>query len=246
MEPANARLRLLVGLGNPGRQYARTRHNAGFWWIDRLADAQRVSLTVENRFNGVVGRLGTDCWLLMPTTFMNRSGQAVSALARFYRIAPDEILVVHDELDLPPGQVRLKLGGGTAGHNGLRDVAMQLGTGEFWRMRLGIGHPRNDPEAPREVVDYVLQRPALEEERMILEAIDKSVGAWPLLQSGELERTMHVLHTRPKPPKSPDASKGPEIPTAPGPAKPSAAPTRRSSGAFSSPDDPSSEEPGGQ
>jgi PTH1 family peptidyl-tRNA hydrolase len=197
MEPARARLRLLVGLGNPGRQYAHTRHNAGFWWIERLAASNGVTLASEGKFFGLVGRIGGDCWLLMPQTFMNRSGQSVAALARFYRVAPREILVVHDELDLQPGEVKLKQGGGTAGHNGLRDIGTQLGTGDFWRLRIGIGHPRNDPQSRVDVVDYVLQRPRPDEERAIDESVARSLEAWPLLQSGDLERAMHVIHTRP-------------------------------------------------
>lgn len=202
MEPAFAKLRLVVGLGNPGRQYARTRHNAGFWWVERLAEDRRVALAQESRFQGLAGRLGPDCWLLMPQTFMNRSGFAVAALARFYRIAPAEILVVHDELDLKPGDVRLKLGGGNAGHNGLRDIVAQLGTGEFWRLRLGIGHPREDPEARIEVVDYVLQRAGEDEQKAIDGAIAKSLAVWPVLERGDVERAMHMLHSKPRAPKA--------------------------------------------
>ena len=138
-------IRLVVGLGNPGPEYVDTRHNAGFWWVDALAHDLRAVLKPEGKFLGLAGRAqyeDRDVWLLQPTTFMNRSGQSVAALARFYKILPNEILVVHDELDLLPGDVKLKLGGSHAGHNGLKDIQAMLGTADFWRLRLGIGHPR--------------------------------------------------------------------------------------------------------
>lgn len=204
MESARARLRLLVGLGNPGRQYASTRHNAGFWWVERIAAAHAVPLVPESKFQGVVGKLGADCWALMPQTYMNRSGYSVAGIARFYRIVPEQILVVHDELDLKPGDVRLKLGGGNAGHNGLRDVTAQLGSGNFWRLRIGIGHPRNDPQTQIDVVDYVLHRPSADDRRLIEDAIARSVALWPVLADGELERAMHLLHSKPRPAKPAD------------------------------------------
>lgn len=187
-------MRLVVGLGNPGREYETTRHNAGFWWLENLAEAQRVSLKTESRFNGRVGRIsahGQDCWLLLPQTYMNDSGRSVAALAGFYKIAPEEILVVHDELDLPPGAARLKKGGGVAGHNGLRDIARHLGP-EFWRLRLGIGHPGERAE----VVNYVLRPPREEEAQLISDAVERSLEVWPLLFAGEMEKAMHRLHTK--------------------------------------------------
>lgn len=188
-------VKLVVGLGNPGPEYEATRHNAGFWWVENLADAQRVRLRAQSKFFGRVGRLtddGSDCWLLLPSTYMNESGRAVQAMAAFYKIVPDEILVVHDELDLPPGTARLKKGGGVAGHNGLRDISAKLGP-DFWRLRIGIGHP-GDRDM---VVDYVLHRPRQEEAELISNAVEHSLEVWPLIQAGEMEKAMHRLHTTP-------------------------------------------------
>ena len=186
-------VKLVVGLGNPGREYEATRHNAGFWWVENLADAQRVRLRAQAKFFGRVGRMtddGYDCWLLLPDTYMNASGRAVQALAAFYKIAPDDILVVHDELDLPPGTIRLKKGGGVAGHNGLKDIAIKLGP-NFWRLRIGIGHPGDRDE----VIDYVLRPPRQEEAELISNAVEHSLEVWPLIQTGEMEKAMHRLHT---------------------------------------------------
>ena len=186
-------MKLVVGLGNPGREYEATRHNAGFWWVENLADLHRVRLQTESKFFGRVGKLGAgpnDGWLLLPQTFMNASGRAVQALAGFYKIAPGEILVVHDELDLEPGIVRLKKGGGVAGHNGLKDIAAALGP-EFWRLRIGIGHPGERSE----VVNYVLRPPRQEETELISAAIERSLEVWPLIRAGEMEKSMHRLHT---------------------------------------------------
>ena len=188
-------VKLVVGLGNPGPEYEATRHNAGFWWVENLADAQRVRLRAQSKFFGRVGRLtddGSDCWLLLPSTYMNESGRAVQAMAAFYKIVPDEILVVHDELDLPPGTARLKKGGGVAGHNGLRDISAKLGP-DFWRLRIGIGHP-GDRDV---VVDYVLHPPRQEEAELISNAVEHSLEVWPLIQAGEMEKAMHRLHTTP-------------------------------------------------
>ena len=198
-------IRLVVGLGNPDREYLRTRHNAGFWFVDALAQKLGKSLAAERKFFGDTARVAGDCWLLKPMTYMNRSGQAVSALAGFYQIAPDEILVVHDELDLKPGEVKLKMGGGVAGHNGLKDIRARLGTADFWRLRIGIGHPREQELSEQEVVDYVLHRPSEEHVKLIEATIEKSLTIWPELARGEMERAMHVLHTKPKPPKTPAA-----------------------------------------
>jgi PTH1 family peptidyl-tRNA hydrolase len=201
----NEPIRLVVGLGNPGREYGRTRHNAGFWFVDALARAHGKPLAPEKKCFGETGRLTNDCWLLKPTTFMNRSGQAVAALAGFYQIAPEEILVVHDELDLKPGEAKIKLGGGVAGHNGLKDIQARLGTADFWRLRIGIGHPREQELSEQEVVDYVLHRPSAEDQNLIDATLEKCLGIWPALARGEMERAMHQLHTRPKPPRAPSA-----------------------------------------
>ena len=191
-------MKLIVGLGNPGRKYEKTRHNAGFWFVDELARAARADFRREARFQGEVARVpGGDIWLLKPDTFMNNSGRAVGALAGFYRIEPDEILVAHDELDLPPGDVRLKFGGGLSGHNGLRDIAPALGTQNFWRLRLGIGHPR-DMVADQEPVDWVLHAPRAEERKAIDEAIAKALALWPLIAAHDMQAAMLKLHTKPK------------------------------------------------
>jgi peptidyl-tRNA hydrolase, PTH1 family len=194
-------LRLIVGLGNPGRQYAATRHNAGAWFVDRLAKTLGLRFESEARFHSLVARdrvaAGGDVRLVLPQNYMNENGFAVAALARFYRLSSPEILVAHDELDLKPGSVKLKLGGGSAGHNGLKDVMAQLGGGEFWRLRLGIGHPRDAALAQQEVVDYVLHPPRPEEKVLIDDAIGRALAIWPRLAGGEIERAMHELHTRP-------------------------------------------------
>jgi len=194
-------MRLIVGLGNPGRQYAATRHNAGAWLVARLAQALGLQFASEARFHSMVARdrsaAGGDLRLVLPQNYMNENGFAVAAVARFYRVSPPEILIAHDELDLKPGSVKLKLGGGSAGHNGLKDVIAQLGGGEFWRLRLGIGHPRDAALAQQEVVDYVLHPPRLEEKPLIDDAIGRALAIWPRLAAGEIERAMHELHTRP-------------------------------------------------
>jgi PTH1 family peptidyl-tRNA hydrolase len=189
-------IRLVVGLGNPGREHDATRHNAGFWFVDALAARLGCALVAEGRFHGRVARAGSDLRLLEPGTYMNLSGRAVSALARYFSIAPAEILVVHDELDLPAGEAKMKFGGGTAGHNGLRDVDAQLGTPEFWRLRLGIGHPRDSAIPQQEVVDYVLRPPLAAERTLILAAIERSLDAWPAIAAGDMNRAMQLLHTK--------------------------------------------------
>ena len=188
-------IRLVAGLGNPGREYARTRHNAGFWFVDELARKLGTSLAMESKFAGEVAKAG-ELRLVKPSTFMNLSGRSVAALARFYAIAPDEILVVHDELDLKPGEAKMKLGGGVAGHNGLKDVRAQLGTPDFWRLRLGIGHPRDSELTEQQVVDYVLKPPRGEEQGAIESAIARSLDAWPDIATGDMERAMMKLHTK--------------------------------------------------
>ena len=190
-------IRLIVGLGNPGREYERTRHNAGFWFVQRLAAAHGSSLSSENRFHGAVARIGFSgqvVWLLAPSTFMNRSGQAVAALANFHKIDTAQILVAHDELDMAPGQARLKLGGGVAGHNGLKDIRARCGGDGFWRLRVGIAHPRDrNPHQP--VVDYVLRAPDEADLLAIDHAIDAALDCVPALVRGEHEAAMLRLHT---------------------------------------------------
>ena len=194
-------MKLVVGLGNPGKKYDRTRHNAGFWWVERLADTVRANLREEGKFHGRVAKLsGAETWLLLPETFMNNSGRAVAALATFYKIAPKDIMVVHDELDLPPGTVKLKLGGGSSGHNGLKDISECLGSRDYWRLRIGVGHPRESAVSEQEVVDYVLHPPRSEEQAAIDEAIARSLQVWHLLSEGKTEAAMLKLHTKEKKP----------------------------------------------
>jgi len=221
-------LRLIVGIGNPGSEYRATRHNAGAWFVERLAQAVGASLGMQAKFQALVGSVrandGIDRRLALPQTFVNRSGQAVAALARFYRIAPEEILIAHDELDLKPGAVKLKEGGGSAGHNGLKDIAASLGTPAFWRLRIGIGHPREGALSEQEVADYVLHRPRLEEQQAIDDAIVRALAIWPSLEVGDTERAMHLLHTVPKAPKAPQATEAGSATASkpPDPSKPSA------------------------
>jgi PTH1 family peptidyl-tRNA hydrolase len=187
-------IRLIAGLGNPGPEYEQTRHNAGFWLVDNLAGGRLVR---ESRYNALAAKItiaGQEVWLLEPQTYMNRSGQSVGAIARFYKIAPADILVVHDELDLPPGAAKLKLGGSSGGHNGLKDITAALGTQDYWRLRIGIGHPRalNLQQA---VVDYVLHRPRKEDQPLINDAIEKSIDVIPMLCEGKFETAMMKLHS---------------------------------------------------
>jgi len=191
---AGLSLKLVVGLGNPGPEHAETRHNAGFWCVDRLAAAVGGSLRPHARYHGEVGRVtldGRELWLLKPSTYMNRSGLAVRALAEYLRIAPGETLVAHDDLDLAVGAVRLKLGGGPGGHNGVRDVITQIGDG-FWRLRLGIGHPGTR----QEVIDYVLRRAPAAEQALLDDAIVAGVEAIPRLLTDGAEKVMNSLHRR--------------------------------------------------
>jgi PTH1 family peptidyl-tRNA hydrolase len=188
-------IKLIVGLGNPGPEYQNTRHNAGFWWLDALARELKLSLTSDKPFHGQVARAtvhGQSLWLLKPQTFMNLSGRSVAALARFYKIAPEEILVVHDELDILPGQLKLKQGGSHAGHNGLRDIHDQLGSSDYWRLRLGIGHPG----VKSEVIDWVLKKPLSEQLLAIDACIERSMKAVPLLLAGDMPRATMQLHTK--------------------------------------------------
>jgi peptidyl-tRNA hydrolase, PTH1 family len=200
-------IKLFVGLGNPGSEYEATRHNAGFWWMDALSNQLKAPLALDKNYHGQVARINVDgqaVWLLKPLTFMNLSGKSVAALARFFKIAPDEILVAHDELDIVPGQVKLKFGGSHAGHNGLRDIHAQLGTGDYWRLRLGVGHPG----VKAEVINWVLKKPSAEHRTAIEECIARCIKAVPDLLGGNMEKATMQIHTsqppRPKPPRKPD------------------------------------------
>lgn len=192
-------IRLIVGLGNPGPEYQDTRHNAGFWWVERVASARGANFNSERKFHGQLARVplsGHEVWLLEPQTFMNRSGQSVGAVATFYKIMPDEILVIHDELDLPPGDARLKKGGGHGGHNGLKDIIAHLGCADFWRLRLGIGHPGDRTQ----VADYVLHPARREEQELIDTAVDRSLPLLPHFLQGDFSAAMLKLHTKPSKP----------------------------------------------
>jgi len=195
-----APVRLVAGLGNPGREYAFTRHNAGFWFLDALAVKLGAAFRSEGKFQGHVAKAAGDLRLLKPMTHMNLSGRSVSAAARFFGILPAEVLVVHDELDLLPGEAKMKFGGGVAGHNGLKDIGAQLGTMDFWRLRIGIGHPRDSSIPQQDVADYVLAPPALSDGKVITDALDRALDAWPAIEGGEFERAMLLLHTKEKKP----------------------------------------------
>ncbi|MFZ3220935.1 MAG: aminoacyl-tRNA hydrolase [Rhodoferax sp.] len=202
-------IKLFVGLGNPGPEYDATRHNAGFWWVDALARELKVSLSMDKGYHGLVARTtlhGQTVWLLEPQTFMNLSGKSVAALARFFKIAPEEILVIHDELDIAPGQAKLKRGGSHAGHNGLRDIHAQLGTDDYWRLRLGVGHPGTKAE----VVSWVLKKPILDDRIAIEQCIDRTLKAVPAFLAGEMDKATLLVHTS-KPPR-PHAPKAPRPP----------------------------------
>ena len=192
---ASTPIRLIVGLGNPGSEYESTRHNTGFWFVERLAQRHHQGFRNESRHHGMTCKFqlhGHECRLLKPSTYMNRSGQSVSSLANYFRIPPEAILVAHDELDLPPGEVRLKTGGGHAGHNGLRDIMSALGSREFHRLRIGIDRPAHSGA----VVNYVLGRPSAEDRKAIDDAIDLALDCTDEIIDGELQRAMNRLHTR--------------------------------------------------
>ena len=195
-------IKLLVGLGNPGPEYEATRHNAGFWWVDAAATQLGARLSADRAYFGLVGRVNRPAgpvWLLQPQTYMNLSGKSVAALARFFKITPQEILVVHDELDLLPGQLKLKEGGGHAGHNGLRDIHAQLGSADYWRLRLGIGHPG----VKTEVAGYVLRKPPTGEREAIERSIEESLKHLDLLLGGAMQQAVMKLHAKPERPKPP-------------------------------------------
>jgi len=209
-------IRLVVGLGNPGKEYERTRHNAGFWLVERYASHNGVVLRKDPKFKALVGRHEPGGpWLLLPQSFMNLSGQPVQMLAGFFKIKPEEILVVHDELDFAPGVARLKQGGGIAGHNGLKDISQRLATHDYWRLRLGVGKP----PPGREGADYVLERPPAEEKTAIDAAIDKSLEVLPQLLAGDMQGAMNKLHTdeNPPPKKEPPKKEAPAAEVAPKP-----------------------------
>ena len=189
MKPA---IKLFVGLGNPGDKYTATRHNAGFWWVDLIAAQTGSSLSIVAKMFGIVAKCNGNTWLLKPTTFMNGSGKSVAALANYYKIKPEEILVVHDELDLPAGQSKLKFGGSHGGHNGLRDIHAALGTQNYWRLRVGIGHPGHKSE----VVNFVLKPPTKGEQKAIDDSIDLSSKVLDDLLKGDFEKAMLLLHTK--------------------------------------------------
>lgn len=189
-------IKLIVGLGNPGAEYEHTRHNAGAWFVTRLANAENISLAPERKFYGLAGRgniAGEPCWLLVPTTFMNLSGQAVAALAGFYKISPEQILVVHDELDLPAGSAKFKTGGGHGGQNGLRDIISKLGNNQsFNRLRIGIGHPGDKSR----VTGHVLSKPSANEQKLMDEAIDNAIAVITQYVKGDKEKAMSQLHAK--------------------------------------------------
>ena len=200
-------IKLFVGLGNPGAEYEATRHNAGFWWVDALSRELKAPLRFDKSYFGQIARTtaaGQTVWLLEPQTFMNLSGKSVAALAHFFKIKPEEILVAHDDLDIMPGHVKLKFGGSHAGHNGLRDIHAQLGTGDYWRLRLGVGHPGDK----NEVINWVLKKPSPDHRTAIEDCIARSLKAVPALIIGEMEKATMMIHTstppRPKPPRKPE------------------------------------------
>lgn len=182
-------IQAIIGLGNPGAQYAHTRHNVGFWLVDRLAQQQQLTFKTDSKLHGQLAK--AHCWLFKPTTYMNESGKAVQAFVHFYRLTPAQLLVVHDDLDLPVGTARLKIGGGHGGHNGLKDIFQQLGN-DFNRLRLGIGHPGDK----NHVSNYVLKNPSADDQLAILQAIDRALAVLPLLLNGDMAKAMHQLHTK--------------------------------------------------
>jgi PTH1 family peptidyl-tRNA hydrolase len=189
-----SKIRLIVGLGNPGREYERTRHNAGYWLVERFAVSCGIAMRKDLKYQALVGRHESGAWLLLPQTFMNASGRSVLMLAGFFRITPEEILVVHDELDFAPGVAKLKQGGGIAGHNGLRDISQKIASHDYWRMRIGIGHPGDKDLG----ADWVLQKPSADDRTAIDESIDRALAVVPLCLAGDLQGAMLKLHTQEK------------------------------------------------
>lgn len=186
-------LKLIVGLGNPGQQYAQTRHNAGFWFVEHLTKIYGIAMSMDKKFHGLVGRglvEGVDVRFLLPQTFMNKSGQSVVSLVNFYDIAPDEVLIAHDELDIAAGSIKLKTGGGHGGHNGLKDITPHLGN-DFHRLRIGIGHPGHKSK----VSGHVLSKPSLSEQVAIESALQASYEALPLLITGDIEKARSQINS---------------------------------------------------
>jgi PTH1 family peptidyl-tRNA hydrolase len=194
-------IRLVVGLGNPGKEYERTRHNAGFWLLERFTASNGVSFRKDPKYQALVARMpggapGAGAWLLLPQSFMNASGRAVQMLAGFFKIKPEEILVVHDDLDFAPGIARIKQGGGIGGHNGLKDISQRIASHDYWRLRVGIGHPGDK----NVVADYVLQKPSAEDRAAIDSALGRSLEILPLCLSGDMQAAIQKLHSgEPKP-----------------------------------------------
>jgi peptidyl-tRNA hydrolase, PTH1 family len=194
-------IKLVVGLGNPGPEYEKTRHNAGFWFAEDIAHEIGGVLTFEKKFSALVARgVGAlaDVRVVLPQTYMNLSGTSVAAIAKFYEIPAEAILVAHDELDLEAGDIKLKFGGGHAGHNGLRDIHAKLGSPNYWRLRIGVGHPRDSTSPQKQVVDWVLERPRREEQSAIEEAIERALAIWPLMAKGDNDVAGQQLHTKPR------------------------------------------------
>jgi peptidyl-tRNA hydrolase, PTH1 family len=194
-------IKLVVGLGNPGPEYEKTRHNAGFWFAEDIAHEIGGVLTFEKKFSALVARgVGTlaDVRVVLPQTYMNLSGTSVAAIAKFYEIPAEAILVAHDELDLEAGDIKLKFGGGHAGHNGLRDIHAKLGSPNYWRLRVGVGHPRDSASPQKQVVDWVLERPRREEQSAIEEAIERALAIWQLMARGDNDVAGQQLHTKPR------------------------------------------------
>ncbi len=216
-------IRLVVGLGNPGKEYERTRHNAGFWLVERHAQSSGFTLRKDPKFKALVGKNAAGAWFLLPQSFMNLSGQPVHMLAGFFKIKPEEILVVHDELDFAPGVARVKQGGGIAGHNGLRDISQRLGSHDYWRLRIGVGKP----PAGTEGGDNVLQKPSADEKAAIDQAIDRSLQVLPEMLTGDMQAAIQKLHSsepkipeKKEPPKKEVPVKEPEKKPAPQKAEP--------------------------
>ncbi len=220
-------IRLLIGLGNPGPEYEATRHNAGFWWIDEVARTLGATMQADRVYHGMVARVnrpvaqGGPLWLLQPMTYMNLSGKSVAALARFFKIDVEDMLVAHDELDILPGQMRLKQGGGAGGHNGIKDMQAQLGSPNFWRLRLGIGHPG----VKAEVVDYVLRKPSAEHRHLIEDCTARSLQSLDTLLAGDMAVAMRALHQKPA------LAGGPALPAKAAPPRDAAASAKAASAA---------------
>jgi peptidyl-tRNA hydrolase, PTH1 family len=198
-------IRLVVGLGNPGKEHERTRHNAGFWLVERFAAASGVHFRKDPKYQALVARMADNgAWLLMPQSFMNASGRAVQMLAGFFKIQPEEILVVHDELDFAPGVARVKQGGGIGGHNGLRDISQRVASHDYWRLRLGIGHPGDK----NLVSDYVLHKPSVDDKALIDQAIERALQVLPEMLKGDMQAAIQKLHSsEPKPVEKKDPPK---------------------------------------